>query len=98
MVAGESPVRVTACCVASLASSNTSQSSHRLELLREAGYVVEAVPSAIAEPDPAGIPDLQTGLVHIAALKVRDAECRGAQGLIFVRASQRTRQKRDGTL
>jgi septum formation protein len=60
-----------------------SQSSHRLQLLRGAGYDVEAVPAEIIEPDPAGFPDLKAGLVHIAALKVREAERRGAQGLVL---------------
>jgi septum formation protein len=41
------------------------------------------MPAEITEPDLAGIPDVKAGLVHVAALKVREAECRGAQGLIF---------------
>src|SRR5262249_22670724 len=47
------------------------------------GYEVEAAPTEIAEPDPTSFPDLKAGLVQIAALKVRDAERRGAQGLIL---------------
>ncbi len=60
-----------------------SQSADRLELLRRAGYEVEAVPANVAEPDPAGFPDLEAGLVHIAALKARAVARRGAQGLIL---------------
>jgi septum formation protein len=60
-----------------------SQSRHRLELLRGAGYDVVAVPAEITEPDPAGFADVKAGLIHIAELKVRDAERRGAQGLIL---------------
>src|SRR5262245_56101361 len=60
-----------------------SQSVHRLELLRGAGYEVAAVPAEITEPDPTGFRDLKEGLVHIAALKVRDAERRGSRGLIL---------------
>src|SRR5262245_10174477 len=60
-----------------------SQSVPRFELLRGAGYDVVAVPAEIEEPDPAGFPDVTDGLVHIAALKVRDAERRGARGLIL---------------
>ena len=60
-----------------------SQSRHRLELLRSAGYEVEAMPAKITEPDPAEFADVKAGLVQIAALKVQDAERRGAQGLIL---------------
>jgi septum formation protein len=60
-----------------------SQSRHRLELLRSAGYEVEAVPAEITEPDPADFPDVKAGLVQIALLKVRDVERRGARGLIL---------------
>jgi len=60
-----------------------SQSRHRLELLRSAGYEVEAVPAETLEPDPADFPDVEAGLVQIATLKVRDAERRGARGLIL---------------
>src|SRR5215471_445649 len=35
-----------------------SQSRHRLELLRSAGYEVEAVPAETLEPDPADFPDV----------------------------------------
>ena len=60
-----------------------SRSVHRLELLRGAGYDVVAVPAKISEPDPADFPDVTAGLVHIANLKVREAERRGARGLIL---------------
>jgi septum formation protein len=60
-----------------------SQSKHRLELLRNAGYEVEAVPSDVVEPDLAGFADLDAGLVYIASLKARTAWRGGAQGLIF---------------
>ena len=60
-----------------------SQSIDRLELLRNAGYEVEAVTAGVAEPDLTEFGDLDAGLVHIAALKAR-AVCRsGSQGLIF---------------
>src|SRR5262249_22496987 len=60
-----------------------SQSRHRVELLRSAGYEVEAIPAEIIEPPPADLPDLKAGLVQIALLKVRGAERRGASGLIL---------------
>jgi len=60
-----------------------SQSADRLQLLRGAGYDIEAVPANVTEPDPADFPDLDAGLVHIAALKARAVALRGAQGLIL---------------
>ena len=60
-----------------------SQSPHRLRLLSEAGYDVEAVPVAIDEPDPAAFADLDAGLAQIALLKAHEARRRGASGLIF---------------
>ncbi|HEY2252707.1 MAG TPA: Maf family protein [Planctomycetaceae bacterium] len=60
-----------------------SQSPHRLELLRSAGYDVEAVPANIDEPDPMEFGDLDAGLVRIAALKAGAVYRRGASGLIF---------------
>ena len=60
-----------------------SQSPHRLELLRNAGYDVEAVPANIDEPDPMASGDLDAGLVHIATLKARTICRRGASGLIL---------------
>jgi septum formation protein len=60
-----------------------SQSADRLELLRSAAYEVEAIPANVAEPDPASFPDLDAGLVHIAALKARAVARNGAQGLIL---------------
>ena len=60
-----------------------SQSVYRLELLRNAGYDVEAVSAAVAEPDLADFSDLEAGLVHIAGLKSRAAQRGGARGLIL---------------
>jgi septum formation protein len=60
-----------------------SQSPHRLELLRTAGYEVEAVPANINEPDLLNTGDLDAGLVHIAVLKALAVFRRGAAGLIF---------------
>jgi septum formation protein len=60
-----------------------SQSTDRLNLLRNAGYDVEAIPANVTEPDPAHFPDLDAGLVHIAALKARAVARRGVQGLIL---------------
>jgi nucleoside triphosphate pyrophosphatase len=60
-----------------------SQSADRLELLRGAGYEVEAMPANVAEPELAGCVDLEAGLVHLAALKARAVAPRGGQGLIL---------------
>ena len=60
-----------------------SQSPHRLELLRSAGYDVEALPANIDEPDPLQFGDLDAGLIHIAMLKAFAVFRRGASGLIF---------------
>jgi septum formation protein len=60
-----------------------SQSIYRLELLRNAGYEVEAVAAGIVEPDLAGFADLDAGLVYVASLKARAAWRGGARGLIF---------------
>jgi septum formation protein len=60
-----------------------SQSPHRLELLRSAGYEVEAVAANIDEPDPTEFGDLDAGLIHIARLKAFAVFRRGVEGLIF---------------
>lgn len=60
-----------------------SQSVHRLELLRSAGYDVTAVAPGVAEPDLRTFPDLDAGLIHVAGLKARAVARRGAQGLIL---------------
>lgn len=60
-----------------------SQSPHRAQLLREAGYDVTAVPALVEEPDLSGFPDLDAGLAYVAALKAREAWRRGAEGLIL---------------
>lgn len=60
-----------------------SQSLHRLELLRSAGYDVEAIPANIDEPDPLAFGELDVGLIHIARLKALAVFRRGVSGLIF---------------
>jgi septum formation protein len=60
-----------------------SQSVHRLELLRSAGYDVTAVAPGCTEPDLPTFSDLDSGLVHVAGLKARAVAARGAQGLIL---------------
>lgn len=60
-----------------------SQSPHRLELLRSAGYDVEAVPAHVDEPDPMAFGDLDAGLIEIARLKAFAVFRRGASGIIF---------------
>jgi septum formation protein len=60
-----------------------SQSPDRLQLLRSAGYEVTVFPADIDEPDPASFPDLDAGLIHIATLKARAVQTRGATGLIL---------------
>ncbi len=60
-----------------------SRSPYRLELLRSAGYDVEAVPADIDEPDPLEFGDLDAGLTHIAQLKAHAVSRRGVSGLIL---------------
>ncbi len=60
-----------------------SQSLYRLQLLRGAGYDVEAVPAGIVEPSLEDAIDLHAGLVHIASLKARAVWKSGSAGLIF---------------
>jgi len=60
-----------------------SQSAHRLQLLREAGYDVEAMPANIDEPDPSQFGDLDVGLIHVAMLKAFAVFRRGTSGLIL---------------
>jgi septum formation protein len=60
-----------------------SQSPYRQQLLIDAGYSVTAIPSGIPEPDPALFPDPEAALVHLAELKARTVQQRGAQGLIL---------------
>jgi septum formation protein len=60
-----------------------SQSTYRLELLRSAGYEVEADRVEVVEPDLAGFADLEAGLIYIASLKARAAWHGGAQGLLI---------------
>ena len=60
-----------------------SQSAYRLELLRDAGYDVVAIPSNIDEPDPATFASIEAGLSHIAELKARAVWKLGNEGLIF---------------
>src|SRR5262245_53426672 len=60
-----------------------SRSPHRLGLLRDAGYDVEAVPSDIDEPDPRQFGDIEAALAHVARLKARAVARRGVSGLIL---------------
>jgi septum formation protein len=60
-----------------------SRSPYRLQLLRDAGYEVEAVAANVVEPDLADFPDLGAGLMYVALLKARAVWRSGAQGLIF---------------
>ncbi|MSR60281.1 MAG: Maf-like protein [Planctomycetaceae bacterium] len=60
-----------------------SRSVHRLQLLREAGYDVWAVPAEIDEPDLAVVGDLHAGLLHLAHLKARAVADHGHVGLIL---------------
>jgi septum formation protein len=60
-----------------------SGSPFRRQLLHDAGFLVEAIPAEIDEPDPAGFADLHAGLMHIAQLKAQAVADRGAEGLIF---------------
>jgi septum formation protein len=60
-----------------------SQSPDRLQLLRDAGYDVVAIPSNIPEPDPREFTDIDAGLIFIATLKARAVWRRGAKGLIL---------------
>ncbi len=60
-----------------------SQSLYRLQLLRDAGYEVEAVPAGVVEPSLEEATDLDAALAHIASLKARAVWKRGAEGLIL---------------
>src|SRR5262245_56050907 len=60
-----------------------SRSPYRLQLLRDAGFDVEAVPADIAEPDPATFADLHAGLTYIAHLKAIAVARAGHAGLIL---------------
>jgi septum formation protein len=60
-----------------------SRSPYRLELLREAGFEVEAAPAEIVEPDPAGFDDLEAGLLHVAQAKALAVARQGKRGLIL---------------
>jgi hypothetical protein len=60
-----------------------SESPHRQQLLTEAGFGVDAVPSGIDEPDPVRFGDLDEYLMHVAQRKARTVAGRGAQGLIL---------------
>lgn len=46
-----------------------SGSAYRLELLRNAGYEVTAIPSEVSEPDPGLFSDSEAALLHLAELK-----------------------------
>lgn len=60
-----------------------SRSPYRLELLRDAGFEVEAAPAEIVEPDPASFDDLDAGLLHVAQFKALAVARQGKQGLIL---------------
>jgi septum formation protein len=60
-----------------------SQSPYRLQLLRDAGYDVEAVPAGIDEPDLSGSTDLDADLFHVAVLKARALHRMNVRGLIL---------------
>lgn len=60
-----------------------SGSPYRLELLRQAGYDFEAIPSGIDEPDLSAAPDIESALKSLAELKVRAVSHRGVQGVIL---------------
>lgn len=60
-----------------------SGSPHRLALLREAGYEVEAIPAGIVEPDLSCCEDLEAGLIDIARAKAEEVARRGVSGLVF---------------
>jgi septum formation protein len=60
-----------------------SQSAHRLNLLRTAGYQVTALPAHVEEPNPAACGNLRAGLLHVAQLKAMACRDAGARGLIL---------------
>src|SRR6185436_17418377 len=60
-----------------------SGSVHRLALLREAGYDVEAIPPGIVESELSCCDDLEAGLREIARAKAEAVAERGASGLIL---------------
>ncbi|MFN0052910.1 MAG: Maf family protein [Planctomycetales bacterium] len=60
-----------------------SGSLFRLQLLRDAGFTVAAMSTGFAEPDPATLKPLETGLIHIAQGKALAALEQGGTGLIF---------------
>jgi len=60
-----------------------SRSPYRLQLLRDAGYAVESVPSEIVEPELSGGDDLNLRLMSLAQAKVEAVARTGAAGLIL---------------
>jgi septum formation protein len=60
-----------------------SRSADRLQLLREAGYEVDAIPADVDEPPLDNCADLEAGLVEIALSKAHAVCRRGAHGLIL---------------
>lgn len=60
-----------------------SASPHRLQLLREAGYEVEAVPSGFVEPDFVGGDDLNLRLLSLAQAKAEAVARSGLEGIIL---------------
>ena len=60
-----------------------SQSPYRLQLLRDAGFEVQAVPAGVSEPDLSQFASLEAGLMHTAQLKAQRVASRGVHGLIL---------------
>lgn len=60
-----------------------SRSPHRLQLLRDAGYVVESVPSDVVEPELTEGANLDLQLMSLAQAKVAAVARTGAAGLIL---------------
>jgi septum formation protein len=60
-----------------------SRSPHRLQLLRDAGYTVESIPSDVAEPELTSGEGLRLRLLGLAQTKVEAVARTGAEGLIL---------------
>jgi septum formation protein len=60
-----------------------SQSRARRELLEQAGFDVDVIPSGIDEPDLTGFPDLEAALQYLALWKAHTVRDRGAVGTIL---------------
>ncbi len=60
-----------------------SQSKARRELLEQAGFNVDVIPSGIDEPDLTSFPDLEAALQYLALWKAHTVRDRGAVGTIL---------------